>query len=184
HALDKEKNPMRPLLTPDTTRRVDKLFQNKRDVKPTISSRFRTARLVLLVLFTAAVGAFAALPGSSAAPAKNSSPGRLLNAAAPKAQIPLRASAGRVAPLGMLFFTGPETVSTFAAGCATPKTDWSLGETVCATVSGVPATQSRKLVLINPDSFVVGSFDVSPTTASYSFPLPSDATGTIGDTPV
>jgi uncharacterized repeat protein (TIGR01451 family) len=70
-----------------------------------------------------------------------------------------------------------EAVSTFAGGCTTPKTDYNLGETVCAEVSGVPAVFPRRIVLISPNSYIVDSLDVTPSAVSYTFNLPGAATG-------
>src|SRR5947209_7649909 len=176
-------------LTPAPRRQAFEAFQNTHNAKPIIHSPVRIARALLLLLFIVAVSAIAALPGSSAAPSKQSPPDRALNVSvqqpASPAAAPGRVSQyhgfGRASSFSMLFFQSPpETVSTFAANCTTGKTDFNLNDTVCAKLEGAPSgSNHRRVVLVDPDGFIVDGVDVTSSSQTQSFALPSAATGTI-----
>ncbi|MGB8509225.1 MAG: HYR domain-containing protein [Pyrinomonadaceae bacterium] len=85
--------------------------------------------------------------------------------------------------LSPAFFFATESVTTFASNCTTPKTDFNLGETICARVTGAPVFPfpQRRLYFINPGGFAAAA----PTTITTDpqnvlFTLPSTATSTIG----
>jgi uncharacterized repeat protein (TIGR01451 family) len=159
-------------------------------------STFRAARSALLILFVVAAGVLAALPGSSAAPAKGPSPGKLIKAGAvpPAKSVEVRKDASsptdvprlKIAGLGLepfVFFQGgsADSISAFAADCTTPKTSWGLGETVCVRVSG-PLDASRvlrRVQLVNPDGFVIDSLDLTTSPQTLTFTLPSDRSVTL-----
>jgi uncharacterized repeat protein (TIGR01451 family) len=92
----------------------------------------------------------------------------------------------------MLFFQqppAPETVSTFAtsgANCTTTgKTDFTLGDRVCAKLDGVPAgITNRRLVLVNPDGFVIDGVAATSASQSQVFNLPTAATDTLDGVPI
>ncbi|HST53265.1 MAG TPA: immunoglobulin-like domain-containing protein, partial [Pyrinomonadaceae bacterium] len=77
-----------------------------------------------------------------------------------------------------LLFSGPETVNTFAADCHTSSASFNVGDTICVAVSGTPAGTPalRRLYLIDPEGKVRDSSDITNSSASVSFTLPSDAT--------
>ncbi|HEX5706957.1 MAG TPA: HYR domain-containing protein [Pyrinomonadaceae bacterium] len=84
----------------------------------------------------------------------------------------------------LLFQAGEETVETFEGTCTTPKSNFELGDTVCAKVSGEPEDAGRvlrRLVFAHPDGFVIHSVDVSSANSSYTFTLPEDAETGLGD---
>lgn len=75
----------------------------------------------------------------------------------------------------------PEAIYTFAADCTTAKTDWNLGETVCAKANGVPVSLFPwRVLLIDPEGFVRDSQDaIADDNATYTFVLPSSPTSSI-----
>ena len=129
------------------------------------------------LLLLAALSAAAVLPGSLAAPATKlvSSSAPAPSAARANAPSTPAKSAALLAPVP--FFQaapGPLTLQTFAADCTTPKSDWNLGETVCAKVSGV--TSASIVQLVNPSGYAVIRTDVGLGASSVSFIIPSDET--------
>lgn len=77
--------------------------------------------------------------------------------------------------------SSPEAIYTFASDCTTPKTDWNLGETVCAKANGVPVSLFPwRVLLIDPAGFVRESQDaIADDNATYTFTLPSSPTTTV-----
>jgi|GEM_PF-908300 len=77
--------------------------------------------------------------------------------------------------------SSPEAIYTFAADCTTPKTDWNLGETVCAKANAVPLTVFPwKVLLIDPAGFVRDSqLAIPDDNATYTFVLPSSPTSIV-----
>jgi hypothetical protein len=76
-----------------------------------------------------------------------------------------------------------ESVATFASDCTTPKSAFSLGETVCGMVSapslGPPA--QRQFEFANPDSYVVQiGPDITSDPQTILFTLPSTQTSVLG----
>jgi hypothetical protein len=153
-------------------------------------SSLKAARSALLILFVAAASVLAALPGSFAAPSKQHSSGKLIRAdvAPPAKSVELRTEAPSSADASRLKIAGvgfepfalfqvsfADSISSFGGDCTTPKTSWSLGETVCVRVSG-PLDASRVLrhvQLVNPDGFVIDSLDLTTSPQTMTFTLPS-----------
>jgi len=75
-----------------------------------------------------------------------------------------------------------ESIATFAANCSTPKTDFNLGETVCARVTGSPLgfMPQRQLNFVNPAGLVVQSSPVTADPQIFSFTLPATTVSTTG----
>ena len=73
-----------------------------------------------------------------------------------------------------------ESIATFAADCSTPKTDFNLGETVCARVTGSPLGLSpqRQLSWVNPAGVIVQSSAITADPQLSSFTLPATSTST------
>ena len=73
-----------------------------------------------------------------------------------------------------------ESIATFAANCSTPKTDFNLGETVCARVTGSPlgTTPQRQLNFVNPAGVVVQSSPITADPQIFSFTLPATTVST------
>lgn len=85
--------------------------------------------------------------------------------------------------LSPAFFFAAESVTTFASNCSTPKTDFNLGETVCARVTGAPVFPfpQRRLYFINPGGFASAPPTVITTDPqNVLFTLPNTPTSTIG----
>src|SRR6185436_3796749 len=76
-----------------------------------------------------------------------------------------------------------ETVSTFAADCVTPRTSFTLGEEVCARITGAPLANAapRRFNWVNPGSFVLATADVTANPQTNRFTLPSLSSTLIGD---
>jgi uncharacterized repeat protein (TIGR01451 family) len=126
-------------------------------------------------------GAFAALPGSSAAtrrrdaatpatPAIAQAPGVLRESAR---VAPILMSPTTLAPVAFFFRTAP--ITTYAADCTTLKSSFNLGEDVCVKLAGAPSS-GVNVVFTDPDEFTRSILPVSPTALSYSFTLPSSST--------
>lgn len=179
-------------------------FQNTRKAKQNKRRPIRTARLVSLILFIVTVSVPIIIPGSSAAPADKLSRARAPLSPAPVALARMAGLSGpasdaligtrtsRQAPLpstpwatAVSLLSPPpppsESISTFAGNCSDPKTDWKLGETVCAQVNDVvlnPDRVTRRIQLVNPAGFIVESRDVTASSQSETFVLPTNTTFT------
>lgn len=75
-----------------------------------------------------------------------------------------------------------DDVATFAADCVTPKSSFTLGETVCATVSGNPDLTNfpRRLALVDSANFVREVTPVATDPENISFTLPTTPTSIVG----
>lgn len=73
-----------------------------------------------------------------------------------------------------------ESITTFAANCSTPKTDFNLGESVCARVTGSPlgSTPQRHLNFVNPAGVIVQSSNVTADPQIFSFTVPATTVST------
>lgn len=72
-----------------------------------------------------------------------------------------------------------ETIETFAADCATPKTSFTLGETVCAKVTGALVFgdfPQRRFYWVDPSGRVVHVTNITQATQTDTFTLPTDET--------
>lgn len=88
-------------------------------------------------------------------------------------------------PLPALMFQSPpslsESVNTYAADCSTPKTDFNLGETVCARASFPEAFLSfRRISWIDPNNNILDSAIITSSGQTDLFTLPATATSEIG----
>jgi uncharacterized repeat protein (TIGR01451 family) len=181
---------MRAPLKPTPTRQKNHTVPRKHAGHPTKRLLIRAWLSLLLIISAAVACGLAAMPGSAAAPApggfSNLSQARAGALSIPPALLRAKAPGLEFTPFAALLQAAPaEAVLTFAADdCATSKTDWSLGESVCVKVTGVFAGSPRTLVLVNPNGYVVDSVSVSPTATSYTFDLPGDATGTYNGEPI
>lgn len=169
--------------TPAKSRQTAATLQiKKHDSTRAARSTKSTARNVFLILLMLAVGALAALPGSSAARRKsNASP-----LAAPEVARASAASreAARVAPVATShatlipapFFYQLPPIATFAADCTTPQSSFSLGEDVCVKVSDAP-TSGAAVTFTDPDNFIRNNpLPVTAADQTFSFTLPSAST--------
>lgn len=82
-----------------------------------------------------------------------------------------------------MFQTQPslvETISTYAADCSTPKTNFNLGDTVCARASFPSAFLSfRRITWINPDNNILDRAIITSSTQTDLFTLPTTGTSVI-----
>lgn len=74
----------------------------------------------------------------------------------------------------------PETMETFAADCSTPKTDFLLGETVCAKVTGAPGSSIQAFYWSNASNFLVQNSPILTASQDDTFVLPAANTSPIG----
>src|ERR1044072_9949195 len=170
--------------TPAKSRQTTATLQiKKHDTTRAARSTKSTARHVFLVFLLLAVGALAALPGSSSARRKsNASP-----VAAPEVARSSAASreTARVAPVlappsaslvPHAFFYQLPPIATFAAGCTTPQSSFGLGEEVCVKVSDAP-TSGATVGLSEPDNFIrEAPLPITAADQTFSFTLPSSST--------
>src|SRR5215471_19578861 len=75
----------------------------------------------------------------------------------------------------------PPPALTFAPDCTTPKTDFNLGDVVCAKVSGVPVTPFDWHVFWGDTIGFIRKTDVAVSNdgTTYTFTLPSSATSIV-----
>ena len=66
---------------------------------------------------------------------------------------------------------GPETITTFAGDCTTPKNDFNFGETICAVVSNGRLGANERLIWGHTDGFLARETAVNSTTQSDSLLL-------------
>lgn len=76
--------------------------------------------------------------------------------------------------------TAPQPLATYQADCVTPKSSFSLGETVCAKLVGAPAIRSR-LAILNTAGFTLAVTDVTTNPQTLSFTLPTAESEFFGD---
>ena len=69
-------------------------------------------------------------------------------------------------------FVDPEAIATYQSNdCATPKTSWDLGQTVCAKVTG--ATGPRRIAWYAPNGFIAQVSPVFAGTGSDQYTIPT-----------
>ncbi|MDQ1639500.1 MAG: hypothetical protein QOF62_2839 [Pyrinomonadaceae bacterium] len=82
-----------------------------------------------------------------------------------------------------VFTVNPEPpIATYAAGCIISQSSFSLGESVCVKVTGAPVNGSnalRRINLLDADRLTVDSVDVTTSTQTATFVLPTDATSIV-----
>lgn len=105
-------------------------------------------------------------------------------AAARRAPNPKAARRSSSALLAPVFFA--EGVATFDTDCTTPKTDFNLGDTICAKATGVPNLPAGffpwRVTWVDPAGFVRQA-DAASTddTTTYTYTIPSASTSVIDD---
>lgn len=69
----------------------------------------------------------------------------------------------------------PETITTYAADCTTPKSDFNFGDTVCAKIDGgIPLSiASRRFAWVDPDNRVLTRVNVTTVPQTNLFQLPA-----------
>jgi uncharacterized repeat protein (TIGR01451 family) len=165
----------------------------------------RARSKIISLKFAARAGAFFALIALFAAaaifPAYTASSASRARAQASRADAPTKAApfdsarpnnsarAGAAAPFALapapMPFFARETLATYDGTCATPKTVFSLGETVCVKASGFPnvftvtGLASHRFSWVNVGGYVLQRVDISSDPASATFALPSARTTTI-----
>ena len=83
-------------------------------------------------------------------------------------------------PLAILPQAPVETMTTYADDCTTPKTDFLLGETVCAKVANAPGSSIQAFYWSNASNFLVQNSPILTTSQDDNFVLPATNTSTIG----
>lgn len=74
-----------------------------------------------------------------------------------------------------------ESINTYAADCSTPKTDFNLGDTVCARASFPTAFLSfRRITVVDPNNNILDSAIITSSAQTVEFTLPGSATSVIG----
>jgi uncharacterized repeat protein (TIGR01451 family) len=78
----------------------------------------------------------------------------------------------------------PETIETFDATCTTPKTDFDLGETVCARITGAPLDTTRPRVRIgwvSPYGSLAQGAGITTDPQNGTYLIPTSQTQTFTD---
>ena len=75
---------------------------------------------------------------------------------------------------------GSPSVTTFSAGCATAKSAFILGETVCARAIGGTAFP-RRLTFVDPSGFIRQTTTITSDPQNISFQVPATQTSTVGN---
>src|SRR2546423_6126695 len=77
-----------------------------------------------------------------------------------------------------------ETIETFASDCTTPKTDFDLGQTVCAKVTNAPVgaggAPAQRLTWVARNGAVAQAGNITSSTQTGTYLLPTTATQTLG----
>jgi uncharacterized repeat protein (TIGR01451 family) len=91
-----------------------------------------------------------------------------------------------VQPVVLLPQGVPEEIAIYQMDCTTPATNFSLGATMCAKITGAPVDSNpqRRLVIVNPGNFVQAQADVLSSTQDLVFTLPTATTASFGDVTV
>jgi uncharacterized repeat protein (TIGR01451 family) len=96
---------------------------------------------------------------------------------------------GNFAPSGsfsLMLPQGPsETIETFASNCTTPKTDFDLGDTVCAKFSGAPLGDAeraqRRIGWVSPYGTLAQGADITTDPQNGTYLVPTSQTQTFTD---
>ena len=128
-------------------------------------------------------------PKSTTKQAVSSTPGSVrakAQAIAPDLKRMLEATEAAAHPLLPLLQAPPppETVSIYESDCTTAATEFELGQTLCAKVTGAPTplrtTQVlRRLNIVTPDGYIVSEANVTGNDETVIFTLPTDQTSEI-----
>ncbi len=77
-----------------------------------------------------------------------------------------------------------ETITTYAQDCTTPKSDFTLGEIVCAKITGAPlgagGTPAQRITWVAHNGAVAQAGNVINSTQTGTYLLPTSATQTLG----
>ncbi len=82
-------------------------------------------------------------------------------------------------PLAILPQAPVETMTTYAADCTTPKTEFLLGETVCAKVANAPGFSIQAFYWSNASNFLVQNSPILTASQDDTFELPATNTSLI-----
>jgi uncharacterized repeat protein (TIGR01451 family) len=149
---------------------------------PRAVTRRNVLGLALFVMIAAVVAApfYSALSSSSRV--SRSSKSKAPDVAA-RREVPNR-KAARVspAPLAQPLFLG-QSITTFAADCATPQTDFNLGDTVCVKATGVPLSLFPwRISWVDPAGFIRQSDPaIIDDAATYAYIILGTDTSVIND---
>lgn len=134
-----------------------------------------------LALFTLFATIFYANSSSAASPRDKEGAAASLQSVARRPQAGYGAGAGLLLSPAM-FQLSVDTVNIYAADCATPKTDFNLGETIC-TRTTIPSNFFffRHITLVDPDNHILDAAFVTSNGQTNLFTLPANATSSIGN---
>lgn len=90
-----------------------------------------------------------------------------------------------LSPLSYLFQDPGETIETFASDCTTPKTDFDLGEIVCAKFTGAPLGDpdraARRIGWVSPYGSLAQGADITTDPQTGTYQIPTSQTQTFTD---
>jgi hypothetical protein len=134
-----------------------------------------------LALFVVAATIFYSGSTSAAAPRDKASAPAPLQSATRWPEAAYGARSPLLSPVMFRLFPVDE-LNTYAADCVTPKTDFNLGETVCArTTLPTGFFSFRQITFINPANYILDGALVMTSGQTNLFTLPGTAVSTIGD---
>ncbi len=139
-------------------------------MKPRYSAKPAGRHFNVVVLIVSLVIVAAAVAGPSYL-VRSSSLAALVGKTAKSGEKPVRTGALRslgVPKLAPSFLPATETIATFASDCVTPRTDFILGETVCAITNGVTETNRFVNWCVNCPTIDHGGVGVTDITTSGS----------------
>ncbi|HEY9401413.1 MAG TPA: immunoglobulin-like domain-containing protein [Pyrinomonadaceae bacterium] len=142
-----------------------------------------TARRVgaFLALFAIAATIFYGGSTSAAAPPDKASAAASLQSVASRPVTGYAARLPLLSPAMFQMFQSDE-LNTYAADCVTPKTDFNLGETVCArTTFPADFLSFRQITFVNADNYVLDVAFVAMSGQTNLFTLPGTAASVIGE---
>jgi len=79
--------------------------------------------------------------------------------------------------------TAPGPIVTYRTGCTIPETNFALGDTICARVTG-GTTFPRRITFVDPAGFIRQITPVTSDPQDISFQVPSTQTSTINGEPI
>jgi uncharacterized repeat protein (TIGR01451 family) len=163
---------------------------------------FIVIALLAMALFSASAATFnkhrAATPASRSNPDTRSNAGSERSSSILAGKLPKERSAADLLSLSALpplpLLPAPDAITLYAEDCTTPKSAFTLGDTVCAIVSGGPDLTfvKRRLVLgdsagflrdfVDPDSLAPEQSIISITSdpQTVKFKLPTEGTTVVG----
>jgi uncharacterized repeat protein (TIGR01451 family) len=154
---------------------------------PPLTVSCRLMKAITRARFFILLVAVLSLPFISAASASYIKRSPVNNEAPPAARAAAQTAGLRPLLAAAPFQAGAEGLAIYQSDCMTPATDFNLGQTVCAKLTGAPVgsrpTQLlRRVAVVGPDGFIRSKVSVpgDSSTATLTFAIPTTATSLVG----